>query len=272
MLISALQAQVDFQPWTLAQARQQASEQDRLFFLYFTAEWCAPCRWMQKHTFANAQLQRYLAEHYLAVAVDIDEGSAALLRQQFTVETIPTILVFSAAGQLIDRRTGTLLPEQLEQWLRHLDRPVHHLDASQAPSTATNTLPSPQAHLTFSRPALGSTKALTAPALTQQTKPALLLSGQPLIAATTPPAEAFVPRNANSYTVVLSDSIYSYSEALRQVPALERKYKVRTELQLQTNGSYRLVLGNFTDRQAAEAFLRYLRRNNRRGQVLPLSR
>jgi thiol-disulfide isomerase/thioredoxin len=262
------QAQLSFQHWTLEHTRQVASAEDRLFFLYFTAEWCAPCRWMEEHTLRDAELTEYVETNFLAIEIDVDQGPAALLRKQFAVEDIPSILVFSAAGQLIDRHRGTLSAADLQQWLKALDQPIHHLQAVQTPAAAT-TLASPQAQLEFSRPALGHSESLT-PSLAQGASTKLILPGEPTMASAQP--EALAPRTAGSYAVVLTDRSYTYEEALLEVSRLERKYQQRTELHPQGNGTHRIILGDFSRRQAAQAFLVYLRRNNRQGEILTLGR
>jgi hypothetical protein len=155
--------------------------------------------------------------------------------------------------------------------LRALDQPAHHLDAVQTATAPVAGLSSPQAHLGFSRPALGHSESIEhLSAHETPGAPQLILAGEPIAAANQ--SEHFIPRDGRRYAVILTDTTYTYQEAIDAVARLERKYQQRTELEPQPDGTHRIVLGEFTRRQAAQEFLIYLRRNNRSGEILTLSR
>lgn len=269
---------VNFQNWTLAQARSAASEHDKLFFLYFTAEWCMPCQWMEQHTFADATLGSYINQHYLAVKVDHSTGQGATLGKQFDVQNIPSILVFNASGQLIDQRSGSQEARPLLRWLRRLDKPVNHLKSAQiAIASSPPSLQSPKPKLQFSRPPLeipDNTNAYTASSVqaspSNDVSPVIL--SEPIAAqATNNNTDRFQARDGTRFTILLTHRALPYTEAIRLVAELERKFEHRVELAPQSDGMQLLHIGTFERASAARSFLHYLNRNNWQGQVVPIA-
>ena len=251
--------------------RQQAQQEDKLILLYFSADWCAPCKWMEQNTFQDPQLSRLISENYLAAKVDINSTDNKVLQHQFEVESIPSILVFATNGQLIDRRSSSQEARPLMRWLRHLDRPAHHTDASLPQEINTEALASPQKNTSFSRPALIPEDPEPAMLSANDQKPqptynspGLVLSGEPLAMADT----GFAPRSGAQYSIKLQQVVTDYSTAVRQAAELERKYETRAELQPLTNGHFIILLGNFETTGDAKRFLQFLERNNRQGQVV----
>jgi thioredoxin 1 len=80
----------------------------------FWAEWCGPCRMI-------APMLKELAKDYkdkIKIAkIDVDaEGELA---QQFKIESIPTILVFSK-GQVVKRQLGAVPRHTLEKMIKEV--------------------------------------------------------------------------------------------------------------------------------------------------------
>lgn len=266
------QAAVNWLPADLEALQEKAQREDKLFILYFTADWCAPCQWMEQNTFQDGPLNRYLRENYLAAKVDLNNIDNKILQHQFEVEVIPSVLVFATNGKLIDRRTGSEGARPLLRWLRHLNRPAHHADASLPEPATSVALTSPQKNTTFSRPALvpdmpepgmlSFQESSTPPS----SKPSLVLSGEPLAMS----EPAFAPRSSIQYSVRLQKIAEDYSTAVYQIGELERKFETRAELQPLGNGQFYLLLGTFETTGEAQRFLQFLARNDRLGEIVPL--
>jgi thiol-disulfide isomerase/thioredoxin len=260
---------IPFQELGLEEAQKQAYQKDKLFFLYFTAEWCMPCRWMEEETFHDPSLSSYVKANYLAVKVDISKAMGRVLQEQFEVSSLPSILVFDALGHLVDRREASQEAEPLLRWLKRLDKPANHLDprlhtTALAGSTAMDT---PKAELHFFRPAL----------LTESSPPMLSQTQIPvqeeMIIVYQESANSnsvFTPRSAQHYGVKLEQLINDYSEGIRMVAEMERKHQQRAELQPLGNGQFYLLLGNFETTGQANSFLNYLQRNDQKGEIVAL--
>ena len=75
------------------------------------APWCAPCRIVSP---ALEQLSREFAGKVKLVKVNVDQ--APKLSQRFTIQAIPTLLLFRH-GEVIARQTGAAPVHTLRSWL-----------------------------------------------------------------------------------------------------------------------------------------------------------
>ncbi|PSR11529.1 MAG: hypothetical protein DA408_00470 [Bacteroidetes bacterium] len=258
-----------FQEISLEQTRSQARQQDKLFILYFTADWCLPCRWMEENTFADPELSAFVSDHYLAVKVDLNKPGSRVLQQQFDVNILPSILIFAANGQLIDQRSASQEAGSLLRWLKRLDKPANHLTPVLPPDAlAQPALNSPQAEVNFTRPALVTDAAPALLTLNQHQyeEPLLVLSGQPIAAV----ERRFSPRSSKFYGILLHGDTYTYTAGIRMIVELERKYEQKAELYPLGDEQFQCLVGSFETTGQAQQFLQYLNRNNRTGEVIIL--
>lgn len=100
-------------------AFSDARTQDRLTFLYFTADWCPPCRVMKAEVYSDPQVAALLNEQLVPVKVDMTAPGAAenAMAMQFGVAYLPTMLMLSPGGQVIDVYSGPPKREAFTQWL-----------------------------------------------------------------------------------------------------------------------------------------------------------
>ena len=228
-----------------------------------------PCQWMETETFHDPVLSSYVKANYLAIKVDISKASGKILQEQFEVSSLPSILVFDALGHLVDRREASQKAGPLLRWLKRLDKPANHLDP-RLHTTALQGKPamdSPKAELHFSRPALIPDEPT--PALTQATLPPI---EEPLIVYQDAPVtpNVFALRSTQQYGIKLKELINDYTDGVRLVAEMERKYQKRTELSPLGNGQFYLIIGEFKTTGQAKVFLNYLHRNNQQGAIVPL--
>lgn len=111
---------------------QRAKAEGKLFFLHFTAAHVEQCQWMDKYTFSNEKLAAYIAENYLAVAVDIEQPEGARLQHQFEINQLPTTLIFNTEGAFIGGLTGKQTANEMLATLRSYDTPEHRIMPAKA--------------------------------------------------------------------------------------------------------------------------------------------
>lgn len=112
--------------------QQKAKAEGKLFFLHFTAAHVEQCQWMEKYTFSNEKLATYIADNYLAVAVDIEQPEGARLQHQFEINQLPTTLIFSTKGELVGGLTGKQTANEMLATLRNYDTPEHRIMPAKA--------------------------------------------------------------------------------------------------------------------------------------------
>jgi len=86
---------------------------DRPVVLYFTADWCVPCRELKIHTFGDERV-RARAGDFAALKVDLTRINDVKhgLKKEFSVKGVPTVIIFGKDGIEKHRLTGFFPPEK----------------------------------------------------------------------------------------------------------------------------------------------------------------
>jgi thiol-disulfide isomerase/thioredoxin len=91
--------------WEEFKAAEKAAKADgRLLHVHFEADWCGPCKAMERDTFGNAEVAEYLNAKFHNVKVDIDAEPE--LAKRFGVSSIPDSQVVGADGRTALRIVG----------------------------------------------------------------------------------------------------------------------------------------------------------------------
>lgn len=85
-------------------AQRDAARLDRPLLLHFFAEWCAPCKQMDREVFVAPGFLGELGRHVVAVKLDVDHHRA--VAQRFGVESVPTDLFLTPDGRVLGEMNG----------------------------------------------------------------------------------------------------------------------------------------------------------------------
>lgn len=105
--------QISFAKGNLAQAKNKAQSDGKLYFAYFYTDWCLPCKWMEDNTFKDAEVVQFVQQNYLAVKLNIDDKEGQNMREQYNVEFLPTIIIFNQSGDILDKFEESLAAGKL---------------------------------------------------------------------------------------------------------------------------------------------------------------
>ncbi len=242
----------------LATVQQRAAREGKPYFVHFTANWCMPCRWMETHTFTDAALADYVNERYIAVQMDFDARKTAGCKQLYKVTTLPSILIFNSAGELIDRRETSLDATELLKILFDNAAKSGVPIQNQAPADRPVAMTVAYTNGKISRPALVPDEPVVSSA---PARVAVAAENQPVVSA---------PRSAGRYAVQVG--VYSdHTNAERNRALLQQRFRnqpVRiVEFSQNDKTLYRVLIGAFETQTAADSYVTYLDNQSVRGFV-----
>lgn len=102
-----------------SEAMVQAKAQSRYAIIKATAQWCPPCKQMDRTTWLDEGLVKWINDKGVAIYLDVDKEPA--LAKELAVKAMPTIIVFKE-GKEFDRVVGYQSAEQMMAWLGAIER------------------------------------------------------------------------------------------------------------------------------------------------------
>ena len=88
------------------QAQQQAADSGKPIILYFTGEWCVPCRIMKRQVLADPEVEALINAQFVPVALDVDDPENAALMERYNIVGPPVIIVTDAEGNALRWQAG----------------------------------------------------------------------------------------------------------------------------------------------------------------------
>ena len=76
--------------------------------LFFTGEWCSPCRIMKREVFADKEVAKVINSQFTPVSIDIDDPNTKELVQYYKVNSTPTTLILDSEGKILDKAIGKI--------------------------------------------------------------------------------------------------------------------------------------------------------------------
>lgn len=104
---------VNFTDVNVEEAIAKASAEGKLVFMDFYANWCTPCKWMEKTTLSDERVASALNSNFVAVKVNIDDVEGFQMKNKYEVNFLPTILILSSEGKMVERIEQTMVADEL---------------------------------------------------------------------------------------------------------------------------------------------------------------
>lgn len=88
-------SQINFQELSFDEAIKQAKKEDKLLFVDVFAEWCGPCKMLDKNVFSNDALGKKMNESFVSIKIDGDQEESRRIKDSFEINAYPTMLIIS---------------------------------------------------------------------------------------------------------------------------------------------------------------------------------
>jgi len=103
-----------FSELSLAEAKAKAVEQDKFLLVDATADWCQPCKVMERTTWIDPEVISWIKLNAIAIQVDVDRQRADA--KDLNIQAMPTIILFKDGGEFA-RVVGYQDASKLLAWL-----------------------------------------------------------------------------------------------------------------------------------------------------------
>lgn len=104
---------IHFYKGSLDDGKALAGIEGKLAYVQFSADWCSPCKWMEKTTYNDQRVTNMLNDNYIPIKIDIDDFDGFAWKQEYDVVTLPTILIFNSSGKIVERIEKTVTANDL---------------------------------------------------------------------------------------------------------------------------------------------------------------
>ncbi|OEU83195.1 MAG: hypothetical protein BA873_11470 [Desulfobulbaceae bacterium C00003063] len=96
--------------------------QEKKIYINLHADWCAPCKYMEKTTFSNPTVIAYLNKHFISIKVDVDKEKK--ISNKYGAIAIPDNWFLFKNGDPIGRRKGYIEPDTFIKILKTVQEDI----------------------------------------------------------------------------------------------------------------------------------------------------
>jgi len=102
-------------------ARELANDSDKNMLLFFTGEWCSPCRIMKREVFADKEVMKAINSQVVPVMINVDDPNAEELLKHYKVGSTPITIFTDPQGKALDYAVGKIGKTKFLEMLENLD-------------------------------------------------------------------------------------------------------------------------------------------------------
>jgi len=228
-------AAIDFKKESVESVKEKAGEEGKLYFVNFTAKWCAPCKFMDKYTYTDQRLSEYVNANYYAMKLDINSFDGFDLKKKYEVKTLPAIVVFNSQGNMVGKYEGSMSAGKLQFTLEDHDIPANRIKVVKKVAPKPEVKPEP-------KPEVKPAPKPKPPVIPQENEIELTAKGETTL--------------TGKFTVQVGAfeiyaNVYNESKRLRQQISEVTRIHPATESK---DGFNRLYIGDFNNYERAHQF------------------
>ncbi len=111
-----------------ANAQEQATGSQKQIILFFTGDWCVPCRIMKRNVWADDQVTAIVNKSFIPVSIDVDLPENSELADRYNIGGTPITLVVDAQGDALGWRVGGIDKAQFLDLIQNPNPPTADQD------------------------------------------------------------------------------------------------------------------------------------------------
>ena len=89
-----------------ATAQRQAVQSDKQIILFFTGQWCVPCRIMKRNVWADDLVAATVNAKFVPVMIYVDDPAAADALRRYNVGGPPKTIITDPDGKVLRQKAG----------------------------------------------------------------------------------------------------------------------------------------------------------------------
>lgn len=92
----------------MVSAQELANDSDKNMLLFFTGDWCSPCRIMKREVFADKEVMKAINSQIVPVMINVDDPNSEELLMHYKVGSTPTTIFTDPQGKVLDYAVGKI--------------------------------------------------------------------------------------------------------------------------------------------------------------------
>jgi thioredoxin-related protein len=97
-----------FVQMSFSKALKKAKEERKLVFVDFYTTWCGPCKMLDKYTWPDKRVQKWLQENTVAMKIDAERQRG--LARKYQVRSYPSLVFIDTDGRMVHTINGYRQP------------------------------------------------------------------------------------------------------------------------------------------------------------------
>lgn len=99
----------------LMPALEKAKKENKLVFVDVYADWCVPCKMMERDVFSDKAISNLMNEKFVSLKINAEKGNGKNIAAIFEVIAYPTLLFLDENGRILERKEGAAYHSELKQ-------------------------------------------------------------------------------------------------------------------------------------------------------------
>jgi len=103
---------IEFFHGTWEEAKEKATQEEKILFVDAFTTWCGPCKRMAKNVFPDSEVGKFFNEKYISLKLDMEKTEGRAFATEYPVSAYPTLFFINEKGELLKRVVGGKNVEQ----------------------------------------------------------------------------------------------------------------------------------------------------------------